>query len=85
MPHELLDADEIRRRYPMFNVSDEEFGYFEPSAGFVRPEACVHAQLELAKKYGADLHMHENGHGLRCRMDGRVTVKTDTGSYQAEG
>src|SRR5665213_4254770 len=35
--YELLDATEIRRRYPMFNVRDDEFGYFEPSAGFVRP------------------------------------------------
>ena len=39
--HEMLDAGEIRRRFPPFAVADGARGYFEPSAGFVRPEACV--------------------------------------------
>ena len=59
IPHELLDAAEIRRRYPQFAVSDEEYGYFEPGAGFVRPERCVQAHLLLARKYGAELHAGE--------------------------
>jgi sarcosine oxidase len=82
VPHELLDAAEIRRRYPMLKVRDEEFGYFEPSAGFVRPESCVHAQLELAKKHEAVLHTGEIVQSFEPRPDG-VRVVTDKGSYEA--
>ncbi len=81
--HELLDAAEIRRRYPVFAVADEEFGYFEPGAGFVKPEACVHAQLQLAEKYGADLHTHEKVTGFDLTA-GHVVVTTNGGRYQTE-
>jgi sarcosine oxidase len=81
--HELIDAHEIRRRYPMFAVADEEFGYFEPGAGFLRPESCVHAQLQLAQKYGADLHVRETVRGFDCTA-AHAIVTTDAGSYQAE-
>jgi sarcosine oxidase len=80
--HELFDAAEIRRRYPMFKIGDQEFGYFEPSAGFVRPEACVHAQLELAKKYEAVLHTGETVRSFEPGPGG-VRVVTDKGSYEA--
>src|SRR5437764_12735267 len=56
IPHEILDAPAIRSRYPQFRLRDDEMGYFEPGAGFVRPEACVDAQLTLARRYGADIH-----------------------------
>lgn len=81
--HELLDAHEIRRRWPLFAVSDEEFGYFERGAGFVKPEVCIHAQLRLAEKYGATLHMHEKVTGFDS-VEGHVVVTTNTGRYQAE-
>ena len=80
--HELLEAAEIRRRYPMFRVADEEYGYFEPSAGFVRPEACVHAQLELAKKHGAHLATRETVTAFEPSPS-HVRVVTDRGAYEA--
>jgi sarcosine oxidase len=81
--HELLDAADIRRRYPMFNIADDEFGYFEPSAGFVRPEAYVRAQLDLAKKHGAVLHTGETVLRFEPRSDS-VCVVTDKGYYEAD-
>jgi sarcosine oxidase len=80
--HELLDAAEIRRRYPQFAVTDNEFGYFEPSAGFLRPEQCVHWQLELARKHGAELHMGETALGFEPGS-ASVRVTTDRGRYEA--
>jgi sarcosine oxidase len=53
--HELLDAGQIRNRFPQFRVHDDETAYFEPEAGFVRPEECIAAELELAKKHGAEI------------------------------
>src|ERR1041384_1772119 len=55
IPHELLDASEIRRRFPRFKIADDENGYFEPGAGFVRPERCVGAHLACAERRGAVL------------------------------
>lgn len=72
--HELLDAREIRRRHPEFAVSDDEYGYFEPSAGFVRPEACVAAQLALAEKYGAEIRRNETVVSFDDLPSGNVIV-----------
>src|SRR4051812_25061681 len=52
--HELLDPMQIRSRWPQFRVLDDEFGYFEPTAGFVRLEQCVRAQLALARTHGGE-------------------------------
>ncbi len=80
--HELLDAEAIRRRFPLFKVRDDEHAYFEPEAGLLRPEACVRAQLALARRGGADLHF---GEGVRrlSQVAGEVVIETDRGEYTA--
>jgi sarcosine oxidase len=83
VPHEVLTASQIRTRFPAFNVRDVESGYFEPGAGFLRPEACVAAQLALAERHGASLHRGERA--LEVRQEGdRVTVRTSVRSYLTE-
>ena len=81
--HEVLDADEIRGRFPAFNVRDDEFGYFEQDAGFLRPEACVAAQLELATWHGARIHRDEKVEGF-TQSGGVVSVATSRGQYAAK-
>src|SRR5437763_652014 len=78
--HQVLDAREIRRRFPMFNVADDEVGYFEPSAGFVRPEACIDTQLTLAKAGGATIQRGETGEGFDV-ADAGATGTTDGATY----
>jgi sarcosine oxidase len=82
VPHEILDEAQIRKRFPQFHVDEHESGYFEPSAGFVRPEACVRAQLQLAEKYGAAIHT--GARVIRCSsVKGEEIIETDKGSYRA--
>ena len=81
--HEILRTDDIRRRFPQFNVRDDETGYFEPEMGFVRPEACVRAQLGLAQARGAELRLGEQVLGFQETDDG-VEVRTDRGAYRAD-
>lgn len=81
--HELLDATRIRARFPAFNVRNEEFGYFEPEAGFVRPEACIAAQLQLATKNGAEIRRNETVISFEAADHG-VSIRTDRGSYSAD-
>ena len=81
--HELLDAAQIRARFPLFNVRDDESGYFEPEAGFVRPEACIAAHLSAAEKRGAQIRRNEIVETFEPSGDG-VTVRTDKGLYRAD-
>ncbi|WP_410653894.1 N-methyl-L-tryptophan oxidase [Amycolatopsis sp. lyj-112] len=59
LPHELLEAPEIRRRFPTMNPADHEVALYEDNAGFVVPEGSVAAHLQLAARAGADLHHEE--------------------------
>jgi sarcosine oxidase len=81
--HEILDAPAIRRRFPVFNVAADEYGYFEPEAGYLRPEACIAAQLAVAERRGATIHRHERVMGFDVAVGG-VAVTTDRGRYVAD-
>ena len=59
LPHELLDADEVNRRFPAFRLDDDMQAVHEPLAGLLYPERCIKAQLELARAAGADLRFEE--------------------------
>ncbi|MDQ3809038.1 MAG: FAD-dependent oxidoreductase, partial [Chloroflexota bacterium] len=52
LAHELLDAREIRRRFPVFEPRDDEAGVFEHVAGVLFPERCIAAYLKLANRRG---------------------------------
>jgi sarcosine oxidase len=80
--HEILDAEAIRRRFPLFRVRDDEHGYYEPEAGYLRPEAGVRAQLELALRFGATLKLAEKVVGI-AQAGTEIVVSTDRGEYRA--
>ena len=81
--HETLTDRDIRARFPAFNITDGDRGYFEPEAGVLRPEECVRVQLALAQKSGATIHTGETVMRFDPR-EGRVDVVTDRGSYRAD-
>jgi sarcosine oxidase len=81
--HEVLDAGQIRARFPQFRVGDDEIGYLERDGGFLCPEACVRAQLTVAEQFGATIHTQERVIGFAAAANG-VTVTTDRGSYDAD-
>ena len=73
IPHQLLSSDEVRRLYPQLRLTANEQGYFEPGAGFLRPEACVETQIDQARKLGARVFTSETV--LELKPDGdRVTI-----------
>ncbi|MGO4707325.1 N-methyl-L-tryptophan oxidase [Microvirga sp. 2MCAF38] len=80
--HEIIDAAEIRHRYPQFAATDAEIGYFEPGGGYVRPEACVNAQLTRAAQLGAAIHLGTIVESVGQKGDG-VTVTTSEGTFLA--
>ncbi|WP_162094928.1 N-methyl-L-tryptophan oxidase [Pseudomonas chlororaphis] len=68
--HEVLDAAQIRQRFPQFApIHDSALGYFEPGGGYVRPERCIDAQLSLARQLGATLITGETVLGIKNEQD----------------
>lgn len=81
--HELLTTAEIRYRFPQFRLAGDESGYYEPGAGFVRPEAAVAAHLELAVRSGAEVRTNEALTAYVQESQG-VTVITSRGNLHAD-
>ncbi len=82
--HEMLNADAIRGRYPQFRVHDGAQGYFEPGAGFLYPEKCVAAQLNVGESRGAQLRKGEVVTSIVAETSGAV-VETNLSRYGAAG
>ncbi|APU14327.1 N-methyl-L-tryptophan oxidase [Actinoalloteichus fjordicus] len=83
LDHELLDAAEIRRRFPTMTPADSDIALYEAAAGFVSPENAVLANLTMARRHGAQLR-----HGVRVDSwaadDAGVTVRTEDGVHRAD-
>ncbi|HEY8800390.1 MAG TPA: N-methyl-L-tryptophan oxidase [Candidatus Limnocylindrales bacterium] len=84
LPHDVLDADEIRRRWPVFTVGDEMGALHDPDAGMIRPERAIAAQLRLAEQDDAELRFRERVVDWRPASLGGFEVETDLGVYGAD-
>ena len=83
IPHELLVASEVTARFPQFRLTGDEAAYFEPGAGFVRPERCVAAQLAVAERLGAGVHRDERVLALEADTGGATRIRTHRDEYVA--
>ena len=83
LAHELLDHDDLRRRYPQFRVPESWQGLYENRAGFLLPERTVAAYAEAALRRGAELHGHEAVVEWRA-TDAGVGVRTTRGQYEVD-
>ncbi|MCV7281021.1 N-methyl-L-tryptophan oxidase [Mycolicibacterium flavescens] len=82
LPHDVLDATEIRTRFPTFTPAPTDIALYEAQAGFARPELTVQAHIDLAEAAGATLRFGEEV--LDWSGDtGGVTVRTAETSYRA--
>ncbi len=81
LPHEVIDAAEISRRFPAFRPREDWWGVWEPNDGVLRPEACIEAMLAGAAKAGATLRTDEPATAWRADGEGFV-VDTARGRYR---
>ncbi|CAN5354488.1 N-methyl-L-tryptophan oxidase [soil metagenome] len=78
--HQLLDVATLRKRFPQFHFLDDDLGYYEENAGFLRPEQCISAQLTQAHQNGATIHPYEQM--LSFEQTGAdIRVQTDEAVY----
>jgi sarcosine oxidase len=81
LPHEVLDAAGVARRFPTFRLAPGELALVEQRAGYARPEAAVAAQLRLAAAAGAELRFAEPVESWQAGPPARV--RTTAGTYEA--
>ena len=79
--HELLTSEQIRTRFPQFQLVGDERGYYEPLMGFMRPEICIQTQLALAEKLGARIYRNERVLELGPTASG-IKIQTSGGAYE---
>lgn len=58
VPHEVLTGAEVRSRFPAFANFEGGRAYFEPGAGYGRPEMVVAAQVDRARELGATVRVN---------------------------
>lgn len=79
---QILQAEELRKRWPQFTVPEGYIGVFEPQSGFLKCEQAVRSWIQLAEKAGcAQLFNCPVSHIAREGELQRVT--TLDGVYQA--
>ncbi|NDV87657.1 N-methyl-L-tryptophan oxidase [Aurantimonas aggregata] len=84
IPHEMLDASVLHARYPhLIGLRGDEIGYFEPGGGYVRPEACIAAQITMARRNGAEVRTETIVRSIRPVFGGSE-IETDRGTMTAE-
>src|SRR4029079_15047147 len=79
--HELLTSEQIRTRFPQFQLVGDEWGYYEPLMGFLRPEICIQTQLALPEKLGARIYRNERVLELGPTASG-IKIQTSGGAYE---
>lgn len=82
LKYELLNAREVRQRFPALRPAAEWVAVHEPRAGILFPEKCVAAHLRQARAAGATLKFGEPVARWEPAARG-VRVFTATGEYEA--
>ncbi|HEX4555353.1 MAG TPA: N-methyl-L-tryptophan oxidase [Xanthobacteraceae bacterium] len=82
LPHEVLDAADVMRRFPALQVPSGFVGVFQPEGGILAAEPAIRVQIALAKAAGAEVRIRETVRALEPRSGG-VRIITDTGLIEA--
>ncbi|MEK7863199.1 MAG: N-methyl-L-tryptophan oxidase [Chloroflexota bacterium] len=82
LAHELLAQDELRVRFPLFQMDRDWIGLLDAQAGWLAPERCIEAHLRMAERHGATLRFAEPVATWERDGDG-VRVETASGTYRA--
>src|SRR5918998_5686352 len=85
LPCELLEAEEVKRRFSALAPDPETVALYEGRAGLVGPEATINAHLARATTLGAELHFEEPvlSWGVSPSEE-RLWVETPVATYEAE-
>jgi sarcosine oxidase len=78
LPHEILEADAMSKRYPQHWLGVDEIAVYEEVAGFLRPEEAVKAALGRAGSLGAQVYRSTPVTRVEAGDDGVHITTRDT-------
>jgi sarcosine oxidase len=82
LPHQVLAAPELMRRFPAFRVPPDFVGVLQPEGGFLEAESSVEAMIGLAQAEGAEIRVGETIAAIEPAASG-VRITTDRGVVEA--
>ncbi|MER7901375.1 N-methyl-L-tryptophan oxidase [Streptomyces sp. NPDC096046] len=80
LDHEVLDREELARRYPQHRLPDGHTAVLDRRGGIIRPEASIQAAATRAEQLGARLHRYTTVREIAPAAGGGVHVVTDQGT-----
>jgi sarcosine oxidase len=83
--HELLDEIEVEKKFPAVQaIGKGQVYYYEPNSGYLKPEACIMAELTAAKNNGAELRLYsqvvsinETSNGVKITLGDNNVIHAD--------
>jgi sarcosine oxidase len=83
LPHEVLAASDLVRRFPQFEVPADYVGVLQGDGGWLAVEPAFEAWLSLAQRAGAKVRSGESVRAIEPGGGG-VRVHTDSGLVEAD-
>lgn len=83
--YDLLDADEVTRRWPQFRLPDGTMALHQADAAIVPAGRTTGLLHELARRHGAELRDHSPVLGLEDRGEAGLRVTTAAGEIDCRG
>lgn len=83
LAYETLNPAEAQKRFPAFELASDLVAVVDPRAGYLDPEGCVNAHVDLARSAGADVRFDEPLLSWVPDGDG-VRATTPNGEYTAD-
>lgn len=82
LPHEVLDAGEIMRRFPNFALPEGYFAVQQPDGGVLDADRANALHLALARQAGADIRVNCKVKGIDAGAS-LIRIATDNGLVEA--
>lgn len=83
LPHEVLEAGALRRRFPQHTVGDSDVAVYDKEAGILLPEPSILAATEAATRHGAHLITNTRVLGIRAGSGATIEVETQDQLFRA--
>jgi monomeric sarcosine oxidase len=83
VPYEMLDAQEVKRRWPQFDIPDSVSTVFTPDSGIAHAAKTVNSLQFLARSHGAVLKDNTRVDRVTPQAAGGVMIETSKGRFRA--
>ena len=82
--YEVLKAHDVEARFPGYCLPEGHHAVLDFEAGYINPERCVAAHLQMAQAHGAEIRLDSPVRSWQLNGSG-VSVSTNSDSFAAQG